>query len=94
MSGGYSPKVANPYMSNNIPQMRSQAFQKPFFFGSSQVPVNLGLSKQLFSGSGFTGDAPPKKYPISRDGKPIYHVLKYPSKMSSTGNGITMPSKR
>ena len=94
MSGGYSPKVAHPHMSNNIPQMRSQVFQKPFFFGGSFVPVNLGLSKQLFSGAGFVGDSPPKSYPISREGRPMYHVLKYPNKMSSTGNGIKMPLRR
>ena len=90
----YRPKVEHPNMSNNIPQMRSQAFQKPFFFGGSQIPVNLGLSKQLFSGAGFVGDVPPKSYPVSREGKPMIHVLKYPSNMSSTGNGVMMPLRR
>lgn len=78
MSGGYSPKVANPTMSNDIPQMRSAVYQKPFYFGGSQVPVNLGLSKQSYSGSGFVGDKPnPKKnVPIFRDdGQPTYRTL-------------------
>jgi len=87
-------KVTHPNVSENIPQLRSQVFQKPFFFGASQVPTNLGLSKQLFSGAGFTGDKPPKSYPISREGRPTYHVLKYPSNMSSTGTGVKMPLKR
>jgi hypothetical protein len=92
MSGGYSPKVSNP--NTIFPQMTSEVYQKPFFFGASSVPVNLGLSKQLFSGAGFTGDKPPKSYPISREGRPTYHVLKYPSNMSSTGTGVKMPLKR
>jgi hypothetical protein len=85
-------KVVNPNVPEIIPQLNSQ--QKPFFFGGSQVPVNLALSKNVYSGAGFTGDAPPKKYPISREGKPMYHVLKYPGKMSSTGNGVKMPLRR
>ena len=52
MSGGYNPKVAHPYMSNNIPQMRSEEFQVPFFFGGSQVPNELMLKPNTFSGSG------------------------------------------
>lgn len=88
----YNPKVANPYMSNNIPQMRSLAFQKPFYFGGSQVPTNLGLIKGDYSGSGFTGNAPPKRTPVMRDdGKPINRVLKYPNKV---GMGVQMPLKR
>lgn len=92
MSGGYNPKVEHPYMSNNIPQLRSLEFQKPFYFGGSQVPVNLGLSQGQFSGSGFTGNEPPKRMPIFRDdGKPINRVLKYPNKV---GSGVQMPIKR
>ena len=77
MSGGYNPKVEHPNMSNNIPQMRSACFQKPFYFGASAVPINLGLPKQSYSGAGFVGDAPPKRdVPIFRDdGKPIYRTL-------------------
>jgi len=32
--------------------MRSEGFQKPFFFGGSNTPVSLGLSEGSFSGSG------------------------------------------
>jgi len=91
-SGGYNPKVFNQNMSNNIPQMRSQAFQKPFYFGGSQIPFNLGLRKGQYSGSGFVGDAPPRSVPVMRDdGKPINRVLKYPNKV---GMGVQMPLKR
>jgi hypothetical protein len=73
-NSGYNPKVVNPNMSNNIPQMRSEAFQKPFYFGASQVPINLALTKQSYSGSGFVGNKPSNKnIPIFRDdGKPMY----------------------
>jgi len=54
MSGGYNPKVANPYMSNDIPQMRSLEFQPPFYFGGSQVPYDLNLPKNSYSGSGLS----------------------------------------
>lgn len=90
----YWYKVTHPTVSENIPQLRSQCFQKPFFFGGSQIPSNLGLSKKLFSGAGFVGDTPPKQLPVNRDGRPMHHVLKYPSNMSSTGNGVKMPLKR
>lgn len=75
MNGGFYPKVVNPNMSNNIPQMRSLELQKPFYFGGSQVPINLLLSKTQYSGAGFVGDEPPKhKY---TDGSK-YHILKTP----------------
>lgn len=51
MSGGYSPKVSNPNMSNNIIQMKSGELQRPFFFGGSQTPTALGLSGSHYSGS-------------------------------------------
>ena len=79
MSGGYNPKVSNPNLI--LPQMESQVFQKPFYFGGSQVPVNLGLPKKVYSGAGFVGDAPPKY----SGGK--YHILKQ-------GSGIRMPLKK
>lgn len=47
----YHPKVNNPSLSNNIPQMEDEALQKPFFFGGSQVPVNLGINQDI-SGKG------------------------------------------
>jgi hypothetical protein len=51
-SGIYSywPKVNNP--NANLIQMTSGEFQPPFFFGGSQVPVNLNLDTQKISGSG------------------------------------------
>lgn len=61
MSGGYSPKTTMPWMSNNIPQMRSEGFQKPFFFGGAQEPIALGLPPNSFSGSGFSKVAPSMK---------------------------------
>lgn len=87
-------KVTHPNASENIPQLRSQCLQKPFFFGGSQIPSNLGLTKQAFSGAGFVGDAPPKSYPVSRDGKPMYHILKYPNAVGSGIAGVRLPLKR
>jgi len=54
MSGGYNPKVSNPYLSNSITQMRSNDMQTPFFFGGSQVPIDLELPAGSFSGSGMS----------------------------------------
>jgi hypothetical protein len=39
----YNPKVSNPTMSNDIPQMRSGDFQPPFYAGGNQTPYYLGL---------------------------------------------------
>ena len=41
LCSNYNPKVSNPYMSNNISQMRSDGYQTPFYFGGSQVPEGL-----------------------------------------------------
>ena len=38
----YRPKVDHP--NKVFHQMTSDTLQKPFFFGGSQVPVNLGLA--------------------------------------------------
>ena len=40
MSGVYNNwiKVQNPEMNNNNIQMESGGFQKPFYFGGSQIP--------------------------------------------------------
>ena len=40
-SYAYQPKVANPYLRNDIPQMESGASQARFYFGGSQVPYNI-----------------------------------------------------
>lgn len=42
----YHPKVAQP--NKVFPQMESSTFQAPFFFGGSQVPINLGIEGQGF----------------------------------------------
>lgn len=57
MSGVYNYwyKVNNPDSNNNIVQMRSNGFQKPFYFGGSQVPITLGLNSHEYSGSGIRG---------------------------------------
>jgi len=44
---GYFPKVEHP--DTIFPQMASASLQPPFYFGGSQVPINLGISH----GSGF-----------------------------------------
>ena len=41
-SSNYNFKVSNPNCSNNIPQMKSDGFQVPFYFGGSQVKEALG----------------------------------------------------
>ncbi len=74
MSGGYNPKVSNPNLNNNIPQMRSDEFQKPFFFGGSQVPVNLGLRSSSFSGSGMCCNGGGIKDMTTRRGDIAYHT--------------------
>lgn len=43
----YHPKINNP--NKIFYQMDSEPFKPPFYFGGSQVPVNLGLMQ----GSGF-----------------------------------------
>jgi hypothetical protein len=54
-SGIYSywPKVNHP--TSDMYQMTSGGFQSPFFFGGSQVPVNLHLDNHVITGSGIHG---------------------------------------
>ena len=56
MSGVYQNwlKVQNPNMSNNIVPMESGGFQPPFFFGGSQIPINLGIDNSI-KGEGIHG---------------------------------------
>ena len=56
MSGFYNNwfKVNNPSSPNDIPPMESGGYQPPFFFGGSQVPVNLGLKHTDISGGGYS----------------------------------------
>ena len=57
MSGFYNNwlKVQSPNTSNDIVPMMSGGFQTPFYFGGSQVPINLGLTETNLniSGSGY-----------------------------------------
>lgn len=39
----FNPKVSQPNMSNNIPQMRSNDLQPPFISGGNQVGYYLGI---------------------------------------------------
>lgn len=43
MSGFYNywPKVNHPNVI--FPQMKSEGFKPPFYFGGSQVPINIGM---------------------------------------------------
>jgi hypothetical protein len=49
----YWPKVNNP--DKTFIQMESDGFQKPFYFGGSQVPVTLGIN-----GSGISSNPEPR----------------------------------
>lgn len=53
MSGFYQNwvKVQNP--NAVFPQMESEGFKKPFYFGGSQVPTQLHLNDKQYDGSGF-----------------------------------------
>lgn len=78
MSGGYNPKVSHPWLSNNIPQMRSNDLQKPFYFGGAQAPISLGLPPNSFSGSGFSKGTPSATRPglidfTTKRGDIVYH---------------------
>lgn len=54
----YNLKVSNPNLRNNIPQLKSGAEQTPFFFGGSQIPTDLFLSKKIYNGSSGSGFHP------------------------------------
>ena len=51
----YNPKVVHPDLRNDITPMKSIANQTPFFFGGSQVPTDLYLDKNKYSGSSGSG---------------------------------------
>lgn len=63
MSGFYNNwlKVQNPDMPNNVLPMESGGYQKPFYFGGSQVPVNLGVNEKVGSGINKKTDFLPSK---------------------------------
>jgi hypothetical protein len=51
MSGGYNPSVMNPRFIGTKVNTLSGGFQTPFFFGGSQVPEDLHLSRIQYNGS-------------------------------------------
>lgn len=57
MSGVYQNwlKVQNPNMSNDIIPMQSGEFQKPFYFGGSQIPNALEYTDLNITDSGLNG---------------------------------------
>jgi hypothetical protein len=54
MSGFYNNwfKVTHPTTSNDITQMKSGGYQKPFYFGGSQVPEVLKEKSHEITGNG------------------------------------------
>lgn len=62
MNSGYYPNVVNP--QRRI-QTESGGFQTPFYFGGSQVPVELNLSKNMYSGAKGSG--------FKKEDDKIYH---------------------
>jgi hypothetical protein len=90
-SYAYNPKVANPSLRNDIPQMRSSTKQTPFFFGGSQVPTDLFLAKSVYngsSGSGFHRGVPSLKLPTDLD---VIHRTKDHSVFTRKGHNIKLP---
>ena len=61
---GYDPRL----FTGRLPQ--DQYVSKPFYFGGSQVPTDLGMSPQSYSGSGMMSRHPKlrgvKKLPSMR----------------------------
>ena len=56
MSGFYNNwlKVQSPNMPNDITPMESGGYQKPFYFGGSQVPDELGNVDVKIKGGGYS----------------------------------------
>ena len=63
----YHPKVAHP--NKIFHQMESGGFQPPFYFGGSQVPVNLGFQGQGLKSSHLSHLDHMKYMPIQGRGK-------------------------
>jgi hypothetical protein len=51
MSGFYNNWVKIQNQDSNLMQMQSEAYQPPFYFGGSQVPLALGINKNISGGS-------------------------------------------
>lgn len=45
MNSGYYAKGTLPY--TNLPQVKSDCEQRPFYFGGSQIPINLAGFKKV-----------------------------------------------
>jgi len=43
MSGIYNYHIKLDHLNEQLPQMSSEMYRPPFYFGGSQVPVNLGF---------------------------------------------------
>lgn len=78
MNSGFYPSVVNHKLKV---QTQSGGFQTPFFFGGSQVPVDLNLPKNMYSGAkgaGFKKDSVSKTHINDLDfttkkGDKVYH---------------------
>ena len=60
MNSGFNPAIIYPNSKYEKIIRTSDGFKKPFYFGGSNIPINLGLSHQQFSGSGFQKTYIPK----------------------------------
>ena len=82
----YFPKVSHPYSSNNNVNMESGEYQTPFFFGGSQVPTDLFLSKAMYNGSLGSGLNRGRSHSVPSDFDMVF------SKRHSNGSGFHMGS--
>jgi hypothetical protein len=62
MDSGFNPAILYPRSALVKIQTESEGFRKPFFMGGSQVPINLGLTQNQFSGSGFIPSSNTRTY--------------------------------
>ena len=85
-SYAYNPKVSHPYSSNNNVNMKSGGFQTLFFFGGSQVPTDLFLSKAMYNGSSGSGLHKGRSHSVPTDFDMVFN------KRHSSGSGFHMGS--
>jgi len=85
-SYAYHPKVNHPYSSNNNVNMESGGYQTLFFFGGSQVPTDLFLSKAMYNGSSGSGLHKGRPHSVPTDFDMVF------SKRHSSGSGFHMGS--
>ena len=43
ISGIYNYHIKLEHLNEQLPQMSSEMYRPPFYFGASQVPINLGI---------------------------------------------------